>query len=283
MNTLRCPRFENGIRRILLKCLDKLSFLLPNKHFPIRYSGGIIYLNLKESGRMRQRALGLYEEWKTRLFSEIVKEGMIIIDAGANKGYFSFLSARLMNDKGRVLSFEPYPENCFWIKKSIKANNYNCIKLYQCALSDKEGFATFYPGKKSGHGSLIFLPGTAEPEKKPLKVKTRKLDNILKEEGIDDVDIVKIDVEAADLLVLRGAENFLKKSKKVKLVMDVDVQDSKEKKELFELLHSCGLQIYKIDRKLIHVKEADELIQEMNSMKGLSDKRGIYAVKRRSH
>jgi len=254
------------LKKLLSIGLSRAAFLLPNRYFLINYYGGKICLDLKESVAMMNRALGVYEYWKTKLFFNIVREGMTCVDMGANKGYYSLLFAKLMNDKGKVLSFEPNPNNCFWFKKSIQANNYKCIKLYQCALSDREGNATFYLGKKSGWGSLFFSRYAATPEKKTITVKTRKFDNILKEEGINTVDIIKIDVEGAELLVLRGAERILKRQR-IKLAMEVDVKSLEEGNQLFNFLESCGFRIFRVGKELAPIEKIDEKTKEIYAMK----------------
>ncbi len=220
---------------------------------------------------MAKGVIGVYEYWKSKLFFNLIKEGMTCIDVGAHKGYFSLLFAKLMNDKGKVLSFEPLPENCFWFRQSTQVNNYKCIKLYPYALSDGEGTATFYLGNTSGRGSL-FSDHNASITQKPLTVKKRKLDNVLKDEGIDNVDILKIDVEGAELLVLKGAANILKKSKNVKIFIDIDVKDKETKKQIFEFLNLCGFQMYKIGKKLKPIKRVDKISKDTY---GLS----IYATK----
>lgn len=192
---------------------------------------------------------------------------MTIVDIGVNKGYFSLLSARLMNDTGRVLSFEPDPDNCFWIRKSIQANNYRCIELSDYALSDREGKATFYRGAKSGWGSLFFSPSVAAPDEEPITVRTRTLDNVLDEKNVNHVDIVKIDVQGADLLVLRGAENTLRESEDVKLIMDVDVGTEEERNQLLEFLSSCGLETYVISRELERIERIDETVKDIFAKK----------------
>ncbi|MFB0562751.1 MAG: FkbM family methyltransferase [Candidatus Lokiarchaeia archaeon] len=202
------------LKKALAKIFIKKDIFLPNKHFLVNYCGGKIYLTL-EGSMMTKGVIGVYEYWKTKLFFNLIKEGMTCIDAGAHKGYFSLLFAKLMNDKGKVLSFEPHPENCFWFRQSTQVNNYKCIKLCPYALSDDEGTTTFYPGKTKGVGSLFYNHNRSIKQKQ-LTVKTRKLDNALKEEGITNVDIFKIDVEGAELLVLKGAENILKKKQKRK-------------------------------------------------------------------
>jgi FkbM family methyltransferase len=254
------------LKHALSEMLSSLSFIIPDKHFPVNFYGGKIFLNLKESPMMRRRALGVYEYWKTRLFMDLVKPGMTVVDIGANKGYFSLLSAMLMNDRGRVISFEPSKDNCFWIRKSIQANDYKCIKLYQCALSDKKGQATFYPGKKSGWGSLRFSAYSSASKKQPITIHTQRLDDVLNTEGINNINILKIDVEGADFLVLKGAENTLRKSHNMKLIMDIDVR-GKEKKQLFDFLTSCDFKIYKIDRELKAVTKIDEVRKDIYAVK----------------
>lgn len=247
--------------------LALMSFIIPNRYILIRYYGGRIYLNLKESYSMINRALGVYEYWKTLLIMDLIKPGMTIIDVGVNKGYYSLLFAKLMNDKGIVLSFEPVEENCYWIKKSININKYKCIKLYQYALSNKEEEVTFYLGKKSGHGSIFLSQSNVDSEKAPITIKTRKLDDVLKENNIDKIDFIKIDVEGAELMVLQGAENALKKSENLKLVVDLDRISKEDKKQLIDMLISFGFKIYRIGRELEPVKEINDKTEEIYATK----------------
>lgn len=258
--------FMVALKMIMSRLAARIFFFIPDRYFLIKYRGGRIYLNLKESGMMIDRALGVYEYWKVRLLTDLIKPGMTAVDIGANKGDFSLLMAKLMNDRGKVLSFEPVPDNCYWLKKSIEANNYKSIKLFQVALSNKNGTANFYPGKVSGWGSFFFTR-YADTNKKPTVVKTRKLDDILNEEGIDSIDIIKIDVEGADILVLKGAEDILKRSKDVKLLMDIDVESDEEKKQLFDILNFCGFKIYNIGKQIKLINKINEAEKDIYATK----------------
>jgi len=267
-----------------LAFVSQLPILLPDKHFLINYHGSKMYINLNFSPIMIDLALGVYEYRKTKLFYDLIREGMTILDIGAGRGNYSVLFAKLMHDKGRVLAFEPEPDQCLWIKKNIQANNYKCVALHQYALSDKEGSATFYPGH--GLGSLVSPPSWRIPDelqKGPITVKTRTLDNVLNEEHIKDVHIIKMDVEGGDLLVLRGAERTLQ-SNNVSLLMDVDVFSNAERKELFNLLNYCGFEIYRIGRELKPINKANELFlfseePESTHVKIHQTVREIYATK----
>ena len=232
-----------------LAFLVPLPFLLPDRRFLLNDQGGRMYQQLNSCPIYWDVALGTYEYWKTRLFSELVKEGMTILDIGANEGYYSTLFARLMHDKGRVLAFEPDPDNSQWLKKNISVNGYQCIELHEYALSDREGDTTFYPG--GGVGSLVHNPSPLayfHGPSEPVTVRTRTLDNVLREANIKNVDLMKIDVEGADLLVLKGAKRTLE-TMNVRILMDVDVRGD-ERRELFDLLKSCGFSLYRIGKDL---------------------------------
>lgn len=277
------PRVALKMLLSRLVFVSQLPFLFPDKHFLMNYYGAKMYIDLNSAPVMMDVAFGAYEYWKTKLFFDLVKEGMTILDIGACKGNYSILFAKLMRDRGRVLAFEPDPDNCEWIRKNIQVNNFKCIELHQYALSDKEGSATFYPG--NGMGSLVASRHSwmSDLQKGPITVQTRMLDNVLNEEHIHEVHIIKMDVEGGDLLVLRGAEHTLK-CKNVSLLMDVDVISNVERKELFELLDSCGFGIYRIGRELKPISKANEMFLFSEEPKSTRIKthqtvREIYATK----
>jgi FkbM family methyltransferase len=99
---------------------------------------------------MRARALGCCEFKKMNLVRNWLKPGATFVDVGSNKGDFTLLAAKVAGSDGKVLSFEPEPNNCYWIRKSIEANGYENIKLHDVALSAANGTASLYLGAKSG-------------------------------------------------------------------------------------------------------------------------------------
>lgn len=234
-------------------------FLLPDRHFLMRHRGAKMWIQLNLAPMMWDLASGAYEYWTTRLFFDLVKEDMTVLDIGAHQGYYSILFAGLMKDTGKVLAFEPDPRNSEWLRKSIEANGYKSIELHEYALSDKEGEATFYPA--GGSGSLVHCPSGIAGFDKPrecITVRTRTVDSTLDETHIRNVDLIKMDVEGADLLVLKGAERTLR-TMNVGIVMDVDVVSYAERKELYDLLTSSGFTLYSIGSRLRPIKTADEV------------------------
>ena len=232
-----------------------ISILLPDKRLLLKYHGTKIYLELINHGISPfDMALGVYEYRITNLLFGLVKEGMTIVDIGSWEGDYSMLFAHWMHDRGKILAFEPEPDNCTWFRRNIQINNYKCINLYECALSDKEETAAFYPG--TGVGSLVFRPWWNTGL--PITVKTQTLDNILNQAHIDKVDLIKIDVEGSELSVLKGAERTLRNNS-IPLIMDVDVVSDAERTELYELLTSFGYEMYRIGKHLTRIESADSL------------------------
>src|SRR5579863_10315948 len=141
---------------------------------------------------------GTMEPGPTRLFKEMVKPGMVVVDIGANIGIYTLETARLMAPTGRVYSFEPAPRVFGILKDNIQVNGFRelgIIHARQVAVSDRAGTAQFYiHSRNSGHSSLF--PDEGADEK--LMVQTITLDQAL--ESIGQVDVVKIDAEGSEPL-----------------------------------------------------------------------------------
>lgn len=193
---------------------------------------------------MLARALGLYEISKTKAVIKFLKTGATFIDIGANKGEFSLLAAKIVGKEGNVLAFEPEPNNCYWLKKSIKLNTYQNIRLYELALSDADGISKLYLGEKSGWHTL--LANQPQRNKGIITINIRTLDSILEESNYRSINIIKIDVEGAELKVLHGAYKTLLNNNDIILLLDIHPTLGVKPKEVFNFLTDLGLSIYQM-------------------------------------
>ncbi len=209
------------------------------RYRPYRFSGGLIYLDLDESPAMRQRVDGRYERAKIAAIRRLLKPGMTFVDAGSNKGDFALIAAHEMGDRGRVIAFEPEPGNCHWIRASIALNAYESVMLFDLALSDAAGRTPLCLGKWSGWHSIV-------PRKKPtasIEVETRTLDSVLAETGDPHVDLLKIDVEGAELLVLRGAERTLADPRLFAVFLELHPDQGVDPADVRDLLAGHGFSL----------------------------------------
>jgi FkbM family methyltransferase len=183
------------------------------RYRPYEFAGGRIYLDVDESPAMRRRAEGTYEPAKVAALQRLLEPGMTFVDVGVNKGDFALIAARVMDDSGHVIGFEPSPENCLWIRRSIQLNGYQSIELHELALSDANGQARLYLGERSGWHSLL-----GDEERESIEVEMRTLDSVV---GATAPDVLKIDVEGAELRVLAGAERTLEDTRLHAVLIDV--------------------------------------------------------------
>jgi FkbM family methyltransferase len=188
---------SNPIVRTIVRSVSTAN----NGKYRLYYVPGyrcFMYLNLSEPLTLR-RLCGRYERPKIDYFKRLLRPGMVFVDVGANLGDFSLIASRLIGAAGKVVAFEPDPENYGWLSKSIKRNKLSNIELRAEALSNEDGQASFFLSQVSGWHTL--KKDQLSNEKQEIVVPTRRLDGV----PLDRLDVMKIDVEGAEFEVLQGA------------------------------------------------------------------------------
>lgn len=185
-----------------------------------------------------------FEPYVKKLLCSLIKQDMIVVDIGASTGYYTLLASKIMEESGLVFSFEPHPDRFRELTKNLQINKSNSVKAFNLALSDKKGEIKFE--SKKGLISYGYFMRT-EKDAGAITLKTLTLDSF----GIDP-DIVKMDVEGAELEVLRGMKEILSKGK-VKIICEVHPSVLSflgyNKKEIEEILQFYNYKIYSISEK----------------------------------
>ncbi len=151
-------------------------------------------------GKLLRVLLGSYEREQTALFARYVLPGSTVFDIGAHVGYYTLLGARLVRGEGRVLAFEPDPRNAHFLRRHVALNRLENVVFCEAAVGDFHGTANFAQGTGSGTGHLS--------DSGDLRVPIRRLDDVVRERGVWPTHL-KIDVEGAELQVLRGSGDVL--------------------------------------------------------------------------
>lgn len=171
-----------------------------------------------------------------------IKKG-IFVDIGANLGKYSVIVGRQLNKKGEVVAIEPHPYNFRMLKKNIKLNKLDNVILKKMACSKSKDILDLYldeVGLCGGGGhSLVKKMGNNK-----ISVKVDTLDNILKELGIKKIDLIKIDVEGAEVDVLKGTVKTLKRYHP-KIIFEA--WNNKCLKKVEEVLYKFNYKIKKIN------------------------------------
>lgn len=154
---------------------------------------------------------GFYELGLSREISQLAKNGGILFDVGANYGYYSCMWASL-NSKNKVFAFEASPKNIDPLNNNILKNNLtNQVIINQLAMGKEKGKLRFnlaLEQNQSGWGGL-----TIDENTESVEVDVDTLDNYAAENGIEQIDVLKIDTEGADTWVLYGAKRLLQEKK----------------------------------------------------------------------
>jgi FkbM family methyltransferase len=179
-----------------------------------------LYVNAKDEGVVPSLLFcGFYEKTQTELWKKIIKPGMVVVDIGANFGYYTLIAAKLIKNRGKVYAFEPEPHNYRILVKNIKLNNYTSIIPTREAVSNKRGKIKLFTDENN-LGKHSFLENNVLEKTGFIEVETLSLDNFFREMAQDNtVDVIKIDTEGAEGLIIHGARRILK-SKDIKIIME---------------------------------------------------------------
>jgi FkbM family methyltransferase len=187
-----------------------------------------------------------YERELTYLH-HFVEPGTVVVDGGANCGIYTTVAARLVGPSGRVLSFEPGTEAFSVLTKNIELNHLTNVRAHRAALSDRDGRARLY---HLGRGPISFSIGRPKSTAvKSEEVVTRSLDDVFREEGIDRVGLIKLDIEGAEELVLRGAGQNIARSRPT-IIFEVNAGAARQlglhPYGAWELLRSWGYRFFSL-------------------------------------
>lgn len=187
---------------------------------------------------------GITIEPREKLYN-LVKDGTTIIDVGTNIGETLLNFARI-NKTGLNIGFEPVPDLYARAEYNLKLNDLPNIKLENLALSNEAGKLTFNVTNENNSGG-IFLSSDLNQEDSSRTVRAITLDSYVLENNLDNISLLKIDVEGFELNVLEGAVMTLNKFKPA---LFIELDDSflrrqgKSGKELVGFLIDKGYQIF---------------------------------------
>jgi len=212
----------------------------------IEIDGHKMFLDSFDS--LRLSINGVYEKESTEIVKRIIEKGDIVVDVGANIGYYTLLFAKLVGPNGKVYAFEPEPKNFNILKKNIKINGYNNVKLVQKAVSSITGKTKLYIASDNmGSHSMI-----KNDQKEIISIDSIRLDDYFHEYK-EKIKFIKLDIEGNEMEAIKGMISILKKNSEIKIMTEFNpfmLQKSGiEPKKYLEFLKEFDFKIYFPDKK----------------------------------
>lgn len=193
--------------------------------------------------------LSSYEPEVTRLFNDLVKPGMTVLDVGANIGYFSLLAARLVGETGTVWAFEPAPHVLDLLRRNVQENGYEQrIHVVPHAVGNTCGTARLYANLTAHFLCSLYETTSRHPFEEgqydAFDVTCTSLDAWAAEQGWPPIDLVKMDVEGAEKAALEGMVELSRRNPRLKLIVEFSVRHIRAAgstvDEFSDALHDCG-------------------------------------------
>ena len=147
-----------------------------------------------------------YYEPELDYLKQILSPGMTFVDAGACYGIYTLAASKMVGQQGRVIAFEPASRVFRVLRKNIELNGLTNVLAYPLALTEKKGTAWLYHHPNVGCDSLGRDPSFTDRAE---ETATDSLDNMLQKLSVDQMDVLKMDVQGAEELVLLGASRII--------------------------------------------------------------------------
>jgi FkbM family methyltransferase len=149
-----------------------------------------------------------YYEPELAYLERLLSPGKVFVDAGANFGIYTAMASKAVGEAGRVISFEPSARAFPVLQRNIAINGFKNVLAFSVALTDRPGRARLYHHSAVGSDALA-KDSSFDADAYAQDIDTDLLDNVLTRSSIKRVDVIKMDVQGAEELAMRGANETI--------------------------------------------------------------------------
>lgn len=199
-----------------------------------------VYLSISARIAARNIASGRSTPPEIKFFPRFVRAGDTVIDVGGNRGVYTYHLSRLVGPSGRVHTFEPMPPNLHILRHTIKRHQLDNVVLHPQACGASSERATFC--MPLDHGIPQLAGAHQGRDGTNFECEVVRLDDVID----SHISFLKVDVEGAELFVLRGAQRILRTSRPVVLfeASELTSRYGYAPQEVFDFLASLGYEVF---------------------------------------
>ncbi|RVX41551.1 FkbM family methyltransferase [Nonomuraea polychroma] len=187
----------------------RLGVIAGNREAEAHYRGVVLTGPAWDTTIMPSVSAGYYEEFEVSVFERLATVSQVIVDVGANIGVYACTGAARLPRGGRLIAFEPVPENAAYLRRNVDRNDLTGrVTVEPVAVGASPGELTMYlSGEQSGkHSAAEANVGTPAGT---VTMPMTSIDAYLAGSRLEPPDIIKIDVEGYEGFVLRGSAQTL--------------------------------------------------------------------------
>jgi len=209
-----------------------------------------------------------FEKFETELVKKEIAKGDIVLDIGANIGYFTLIFSQIVGKDGRVYAFEPDPNNFEILKKNIEINNIKNVILIQKAVSNTSKPLSLYLCDYN-HAQHRIYPSSRCNEK--IDVESTTIDEYLAgTEFFNKINFVKMDVEGSEYDAIDGMKKTLQSNLSLKMLCEFSPKQIQERglqpQDILNQLLNHNFKIYPITtagEKIIPIDYSKSTVDEI--------------------
>ncbi len=207
---IKCIKFKRLPQLRVLRLRSKTRYIIRE------IVGNKMFLDLKDPGISSDLLRdGIREPFLTEAIQKEIRVGDVIVDIGANIGYYALQEAMIVGDSGKVYAIEPVPENVDLLKKNIELNNYSNIEVFQLAVGGVNQTNYVYITDCRNTASMIKTQASIDK----VTVEVTTLDEFLKNKPRPN--LIRMDVEGYEVEIVKGMRGLLKSNMPLKLIVEL--------------------------------------------------------------
>jgi len=277
--TQRSDFKRNPFRALLRRVIWHSRWLLsPQKPYLIRAHGSFRLLTMRSGSGALIYYQGESEPETANFIKKVLRPGMVFLDVGAHLGEYTVLAAKLVGPSGSVHAFEPNPRIFSILLENIKLNCLQNVCVSPCAVWHEQGVAEFEVTSEPATSALRTTAADRQ-ESSIVKVHTLTLDQYFASSHKVKPDLIKIDVEGAELDVLGGAKTLLDQPREKAPILIFEygplnlARFGQTPDELLTFLRNLGYSLFTLGNTAV------QRVENHPSLKGSAETCNLMAVK----